>query len=563
MGIFTLVVPSVIGLVGLLIIALVFSRLYQRASKEESFVRTGMGGEKVVMDGGALVFPVLHELININMNTMKLVVDRRRDSSLITKDRLRVDVTAEFYVRVGKRADAIAAAAQTLGTKTLEPEELKALIEGKFVDALRSVAASMMMMELHEKRKDFVSAVQEAVQSDLEKNGLELESVSLTGLDQTAREFFNEANAFDAEGLTKLTEQTELRRKERNEIEQTTRVEIETKRINTEKESLLLEQSGRIAKFEQERTIAEEEARTQSLIAVSKAEQEKLAQQAEIERDRDIEKVRIQRNAEIEIAEQERSISISQKSEVEAAARAKADEARALQIAASEKVETARATEIAERDKKIAVIEATREAEQKSVGIRVAAEAEREAAVNRAAAITTQAQAEAQRETVLAEAVKARALAEAEGLNAKNAAENSLSPEAMNLRERLALISNLGEIIAQAVKPLENIESIRIIEGGGLTSSISNGNGGVHGLVDSALSYAAQKPLVDHLVGSLGLGESLSDAINGGAQKLLGGATRAPEADKATAVVTETKKEEPAKPIPSRRPDRTSVVHKD
>jgi uncharacterized membrane protein YqiK len=87
-------------------------------------------------------------------------------------------VLAEFYVRVQPTAESIANAAQTLGRRTLQPEALKDLVEGKFVDALRAVAAEMTMEELHEKRVDFVQKVQRAVSEDLLKNGLELESVS-------------------------------------------------------------------------------------------------------------------------------------------------------------------------------------------------------------------------------------------------------------------------------------------------------------------------------------------------------------------------------------------------
>ena len=75
------------------------------------------------------------------------------------------------------------------------------MIEGKFVDALRSVAAEMTMEELHEKRGMFMQKVAPRVAEDLLKNGLELELVSLTNLDQTNMEFFNPSNAFDAEGL--------------------------------------------------------------------------------------------------------------------------------------------------------------------------------------------------------------------------------------------------------------------------------------------------------------------------------------------------------------------------
>ena len=60
--------------------------------------------------------------------------------------------------------------------------------------------------------------------ADLLQNGLELEAVSLTQFDQTAMEFFNPSNAFDAEGLTRLTEQIERRKKIRNDIEQDTMI---------------------------------------------------------------------------------------------------------------------------------------------------------------------------------------------------------------------------------------------------------------------------------------------------------------------------------------------------
>jgi len=197
-------------LLGLIAVAIVvaiivwlLNWLYLRSSKERSFVRTGLGGQKVVLGGGAFVLPIVHDVIPVNMNTLRLEVARGRDKALITKDRMRVDVIAEFYVRVQAEPQAVADAAQTLGTRTLEPEKLRELIEGKFVDALRTGAAEMTMEELHEKRGEYVRRVRASVAEDLLKNGLELEAASLTQLDQTAMEFFNPSNAFDAEGLTR------------------------------------------------------------------------------------------------------------------------------------------------------------------------------------------------------------------------------------------------------------------------------------------------------------------------------------------------------------------------
>ncbi len=176
-----------IVLVGLFTIGLIFARLYHRASKERAFVRTGLGGQKVVMDGGAVVLPIFHEVIPVNMNTLKLEVMRNKAESLITKDRMRVDIVAAFFVRVIPSMEGIANAAQTLGQRTLHPDALSELVEDKFVDALRSTAATMTMQQLQDQRPEFVQGVQSAVSEDLTKNGLELESVSLTSLDQTSQ----------------------------------------------------------------------------------------------------------------------------------------------------------------------------------------------------------------------------------------------------------------------------------------------------------------------------------------------------------------------------------------
>src|SRR6218665_113239 len=123
-----------IAMLGLFTVGIVFARLYKHSTKEPAFVRTGLGGQKVIRDGGAIVLPVFHERVLVDMNTLKLEVMRRERESLITKDRIRVDVTAAFFVRVQQTAEAVSTAAQTLGTRTLNPDALKAVVEDKSVD---------------------------------------------------------------------------------------------------------------------------------------------------------------------------------------------------------------------------------------------------------------------------------------------------------------------------------------------------------------------------------------------------------------------------------------------
>jgi uncharacterized membrane protein YqiK len=533
------VVAPGIAVIALVILGLIIARLYRRASKEIAFVRTGFGGEKVVMNGGALVLPVFHETMPVNMNTVRLAVERKNADALITLDRLRIDVKAEFYVRVRPDREAIAMAAQTLGMRTMHSENLKELVEGKFVDALRSVAAGMTMNQLHEQRSDFVQKVQQVSSADLAMNGLELESVSLTGLDQTSIEHFNANNAFDAEGLTKLTEQIELRKKARNDIEQDTRVQIEAKNLEAQRQSFLISRDSEFARLEQEREIEMRRAEQSSEVARQQSERQREAEQArieakqltdaaQIEADRAVQEAKIAQAQALEIARQEQQIAVQNKSREESQAKAEADKARAAAVAAEEQVVTARETEVAERAKRIELIQAAKEAERQALGVKVEAEAEKQAAADRAEALRAAAKGEAEAEKLRAEAARVRFEVEAAGKRAVNEAANLLSSENISLQAKLELLRVLPDIIREAAKPMEAIDSIKIVQVDGLTGT--GGGGGsaetvsaageqnlAQSAVAAALRYRAQAPVVDGLMKELGLDGSTLDSLVKGA----------------------------------------------
>lgn len=548
--IFNILIPAVIFIVALAAIGFIFSRLYVRASKERAFVRTGLGGQKVIMDGGALVLPVFHETIPVNMNTLKLEVIRNEKGSLIALDRMRVDVTAAFFVRVKQDKEAVGIAAQTLGRKTLVPDELRMLVEDKFVDALRATAATMTMKDLQDKRREFVQAVQNAVAEDLTKNGLELESVSLTSLDQTAKEHFNPNNAFDAEGLTRLTEQTESRRKERNAIAQDTEVEVRTKNLESERQRLQIErdqetatltqkqevsaaraeQSMKTAKVESERTLESEQVLidTERQVKQRRIEANRAVEMADIEKNLAVKKGQIEANrvtsvmeAEqrqaVEIAQQNSLIAIAQKSQDQSNANTEANAALAKAVRSEEDVKTAREVAVAQRTKEIQLIDATRVAEQSAIGIRVTAAVELEAAENRAQSIR-----------LVAEANRDSKMADAKGETSLNEARNMLNPEQVQMTLRLKLLDNLPQIIREMVKPMEKIDSIKIVQLNGapglngagasaLGSAPGHGQGGSlpEQVMNAALSYQVNKPLLDSMMKDAGLsGGSLNAMID-------------------------------------------------
>ena len=525
----------IVAAIVIVVVFYILSWLYRRSTKEVSFVRTGFGGQKVVINGGALVLPVIHDVIPVNMNTLRLEVRRGRESALITKNRMRVDVLADFYLRVKATPEAVADAAQTLGTRTMQPDQLRELLEGKFVDALRAVAAEITMEQMHEKRGEYMKRVRAAVADDLLKNGLELESVSLTSLDQTSMEFFNPSNAFDAEGLTQLTDEIERRKKIRNDIEQDTMIQIRNKNLESEKLALHIDRDSEYARLAQERELEVRRAEQRAELARKRAQSDRESEQARIEATREVELAKINqeraieeqriareqqiqgleidRRKTLELAEQTRAIEVAEKSRAQSEAQAEADLARAQAVAAEEKVFTARELEVARRRKDIELIGAAQEVEKETNRIQRMAEAEKQAAGDRADARRRAAEGDSEAEKIRALAAKIRYEIDAAGTKQMNEAQNVLTPEARQSAFRMRLVDKVDSIIRESVKPMEKLESIRILQVDGLGGGGGNGGGNGSGdgagiadnVVNSALRYRAQAPIVDALLKEIGI----------------------------------------------------------
>ena len=609
--------------------------LYRRSSKEVSFVRTGLRGEKVVISGGAFVLPIIHNITSVGMRTLRIEVKRGGDKSFITKNRMRVEIVAEFYVRVTPNKEAVSIAAGTLGKRTMEPESLRDLVQGRFVDALGIVAAQMSMEEIQEQRGAYIKAVKDIVAESLGSTGLELEAVSLTSVDQAGLEVFDPSNAFDAEGLTQLTEQIEAGKKKRNDIEQDTSIRIRSKNLEAEQKALEIDQDREFSRLLQEREIAKQRDKERTEMAIETARQERLAEEARIKAEEDIEKTRIQqqdtieverslreheltlqieerkklrneieRQTEIDIKEKNleaeiRSLEIKKenefarlKQEEEIAsqrARQKAEDlkvesdkyieaeqaqikaqeevkklqieqqriievtriendqqaqaseikkrknleieekdreleviaktvevlsavedkehARAQAVVAEEQVLSAQEVEVAERDKKLQLINAEKEGESEAIQITTLARAEKEAAQERE---------QAEKHTSLAS--KLRYEIDAAGKLMLNEAENVRSDESRQSDLRMELARNLDSIIREAVKPMENIDDIKIYELNGMpgfnsnsansdfVGPVSNDGGGLpENIVNAAMRYRAQVPFIDNLLDEIGM----------------------------------------------------------
>jgi len=177
----------------------------------------------------------------------------------------------------------------------------------------------------------------------------------------------------------------------------------------------------------------------------------------------------------------DKAIALFQKSLEESAAQAEAENARARATEATERVTTVRESEIAKRRKTIEVLIAEKEAEE----VRIGAEAER-----------------------------VRAAVQAEAQKLLNEAENVLTDESRYSLFRRKLLDRIEGIVRESVKPMERIDNIRILSVDGLNGG-GNGSGGGRSatdeVIDSALRYRVQAPLIDSLLADIGVeGGSLS-----------------------------------------------------
>ncbi|MBY6121873.1 flotillin [Mameliella alba] len=478
---------------------------YERATNEVALVRTGIGGRKVVIDGGTLALPFFHEISRVNMQTIRMHVARGAESALITKDRMRIDVGAEFYASVMPEEAAVVRASQTLGKRTFQPDQLKSLIDGMMVDALRAVAAQMTMDELHENRSEFVREVREALTDTLARYGLQLDSVSLTALDQTPFSSLDENNAFNAVGMRKLAEVIATSKRERAEIEGETAVAVRRAEVEASRRRMEIELEERRAEIAQGQEIETLLAAQLTEVARRKAEAEREAAQARIRMEQDIQSASIQRELSvreaeiaqlraIEMAEQDKTIQVSAKSQEESRARAEATAARGAFVRAEEDIETLRQLAEAERRKQLALLAARQDAEANATRARITAEADQEVAKVKGVI---------RREE--AASMKVYQLAEAEAQAARIEAENGRSEAAMALEAERIRLDRLPAILGELVKPAEKISGISINHISGLDRSGKGPASPVGQTIESILDMAVALPAMQKIGDRIGV----------------------------------------------------------
>jgi uncharacterized membrane protein YqiK len=487
------------------------NRFYRKSTRDVALVRTGFGGQKIVLSSGCLSLPFLHKVEEINMRTMRVEVKRTGDKSLITADRIRVDVELDFYIRVQPTVEGVATAAQAIGARALSPEGLRNLMEGRFIDALQAVAAAGTMDSLHETRGEFVAHVADRLRANLAQNGVLLDSVSLTRLDQAPFSSLDENNAFNAVGMRQLAEIIAVNKKQRTQIESDADIAVRVTQLEATKRRLTLQQQEEQARIVQALEIekskalssaAAAKAREDAMIASESARiaRERETKALELDKEKELEKLAIDFRLSTEVHKVDSSIRLAAKHADEAKAQAEAERARAEVVLAQEHVQTERERAMADRSREISLK-------------RVQEEGEVEAAKAETGALVALklAEAESQAMRTRSEGERTRLLLEAEGNRARIAVENSRSDSLMKLELERYRLDKLPGIVAEMMKPAEKIESIRIHQINGLGMAPGNGAGAeggprspVNQVLDSILGVALQLPALKSIGESIG-----------------------------------------------------------
>lgn len=432
--------------------ALVAVNMYMTTAANEAIVRTGFMGGKVVLDGGTILIPNFQKAVVVSLETMKLVVTRVNEDALISKDNLRIDVVAELFVKVSPDQEGVRKAAQSLGDKMGDMTAVKTLVDAKAEGALRGVAATKSLSELHTMREDFVVKIKESISDDLKENGLMLEAVTISRLDQTSIQYMRDDNLFDAQGRETIAGITEAARSRRNQVERDGEQTRKSQDVETRKKILAMEQDK-----------AEAEATNMAAIAAANAEGKREAEEKTIVAERQIELAAIAKARQIEVAnaekveatqvatvaqqkaialaseQQQQEVSLAaetKKKEVALAAeqretavaqaqKAKADEEAKLATAQAERqqeierTQTVQVTAAADRAKQKAVLEAEAAAESQYVTEKRTADAKAYSMEADATARKTAADADAEATTKKAEADKVAELARVDAQRAK------------------------------------------------------------------------------------------------------------------------------------------------
>ena len=267
-----------IGLGVLLFLIIVYfaiiAMFYKKVHQGQALIRTGFGGTKVATDKGLYVVPVFHRVEIMDVSVKKIQIERLGVEGLICKDNMRADIKVAFFVRVNNDISYIKKVAQTIGVaRASRIETLEDLFEAKFSEALKTVGKKFQFIELYEARREFRDEIVDIIGTDL--NGYTLEDCAIDFLEQTPVTHLKPDNILDAEGIKKITELTAVQNVKANLIKRDEEKTIRKQDVEAREAILELDKQLAEKEEQQKREIANIKAREEAE-TMKVAEEERL-----------------------------------------------------------------------------------------------------------------------------------------------------------------------------------------------------------------------------------------------------------------------------------------------
>ncbi len=410
--IWAILIPAIVIVVGVFALILMF---YRKVEKGTTLVVTGLPKTKVIFNGGTVI-PLFNRAELMDISVKRIELDRTGKNGLICKDNMRADIKVAFFVRVNNVEDDVLRVAESIGCeRASSEEEIRALFDAKFSEALKTVGKRFIFTELYEERDTFRDEMLKVIGTDL--NGFVLDDAAIDYLEQTPLESLDPDNILDSEGIKKITELTAAQAKLANNIQrdkekvikqqdveareailelerqlketeakQKREVETVQFRENAEAEKVKEEErqkaeQARIA-AEEEIQISEENKQRQVLVALRNKERTDGVELERVERERMLEEIERKRVTELKSIEAEKAVEV-QKKEIQDVIRERVAVEKTV-VEEQQRIKDAEEFATADRFKQVTVTTAEANAEEALIKQIKEAEARKEAAQLRA-----------------------------------------------------------------------------------------------------------------------------------------------------------------------------------
>ncbi|MDF4222282.1 SPFH domain-containing protein [Maribacter sp. M208] len=438
-----------IGLGVLLFLIIVYfaiiAMFYKKVHQGQALVRTGFGGTKVATDKGLYVVPVFHRVEVMDISVKKIQIERLATEGLICKDNMRADIKVAFFVRVNNEVDLIKKVAQTIGVQRASRQEtLEELFEAKFSEALKTVGKKFDFIQLYEARREFRDEIVDIIGIDL--NGYTLEDCAIDYLEQTAVAHLKADNILDAEGIKKITDLTaaqnikanlikrdeekiirkqdveareaileldkQLAEKEEQQKREISNIKSreEAETLKVAEEERLKSETARIATQEKVK-VAEENMERQIIVALKNKQRTDAVETERVEKDRLLEATERERVVTLAQIEKEKVVEVEKKN-IQNVIRDRVTLEKGV-VEEQENMKDIEAFKTADREKQVKITIAEANAQEDLIKTIKAAEAQKEAAKQKAEEINIEALAHKEASEKEAEARKILAEAQA------------------------------------------------------------------------------------------------------------------------------------------------------